>query len=159
MHRGGRFTMGLAGFITTIILLAIQFWGALRLSANLVAYKELETLILIIGLLVSIAALIGLALNTRWGWPLTLIVFSASLANFVWLFWMLGVSITVAGGMIVAAFSMLIAFIAIDLWEPPQKWEPEPVTEVSEPVDTTAKSTKKKSTRKKSTRKKRKKRT
>lgn len=115
--------MGIAGFVTTLILLALQFIGAMNLHRSLSAYAPVETGILVIGLIVSIIALIGIAVSARWSWPLMLMVFSGSMGNFIWLYSQLGNSLTIGGSMVVTVFSMMIAFVAVDLWEPEEDWD------------------------------------
>jgi hypothetical protein len=146
--------MGAVGFVTTLILLILQYLGAWKLMGALGAGQTTEAVILLVGLVVSVLALLGLVTNKRWGWPLALIVFSASLANFVWIHTQVGASITGALGMGIAVFSMMIAFVAVDLWEPPQHWESQPAKWEEPKPEPVKKSTKKKAARKKASRKK-----
>ncbi len=117
--------MGVAGFVTSLILLFIQFLGAMKLQTMLRAYSQVESLILVVGLIVSIIAIIGITVNTKWGWPLMLMVFSGSMANFIWLYTQTPLSFTIGISMLVAVISIMMAFVAVDLWEPDEEWEEE----------------------------------
>ena len=156
MHGG--IYMGLAGAVTAFVLLFIHAIGVFRLL-NGPAQNTLEGVIILVGLVIAILALAGVALDRRWGWPAMLVVFSAGLANTVLLYAWLGFSITLALLIGVTIFAMMVSFIAVDLWEPeimpaPEvtEWEPQPVpvSKVETTVGEAKKRKSKKSTRKKS---------
>ena len=62
--------MGVFGAITTLILLALNVIGALRLEKLLQSGFETALLAVVLMLVVGLISIIGIGLNARWGWQM-----------------------------------------------------------------------------------------
>lgn len=139
--------MGMPGFITSLILLLINFVLALKLEKRLKLNVELELVILSILLLVSLFGLFGVYKNKKWGWPLITILFALNGANHVWIYSNLSTSLTLWSGVLVNLFGLLVGILGIETYIPDEAEELE--TYDDEPkMKTTKKSSKKKNKKK-----------
>ncbi|MBI2565096.1 hypothetical protein HYV79_03870 [Candidatus Woesearchaeota archaeon] len=111
--------MGLAGFVFTLVLLLFNLLTSIRLANRLTTNVTLELVFLVIGVLLWLIALLGFALNKRWGWNWNIILFSLSLANLIWLYSLFGSSLTHAFAFFVNSFGLLVSILGLDLYVPP----------------------------------------
>ncbi len=124
--------MGTAGFVVTLVLIILQLIGAFVLSRNLGSFAPLEWAIMVIVLIWSIIVLIGLARNKRWAWPVALFLFAALTLNFLWFFFVIGGSLTLAVFFIISVLTLLVGFVGVDL---AQMSAPAPATAPSADVE------------------------
>ncbi len=113
------------GFITTLIVLLINFFLALRLEKRLKLNSELELVVLLVLLLISLVSLFGVYKNRRWGWPVATILFALNGANFVWLFSNLYGSLTLWAGTLFNMFGLLVGILGIETYIPEETNEDE----------------------------------
>ena len=78
--------MGLGRTIALIIFLVLNFILAIFLESQLKANYAFELVVIVIGILLSIALLLGMSFEALWAWPVATILFSAFLANAVFLY-------------------------------------------------------------------------
>ena len=78
--------MGIIRTIAIIVLLFLNFLGAIFLETKLTTYFTLELVFIVIGLIRALGMILGLGLELNWGWPLATIAFSLYLANAVFLY-------------------------------------------------------------------------
>ncbi len=78
--------MGIVRTIAIIVLLFLNFLGAIFLETKLTTYFTLELVFIVIGLILALGMMLGLGLELKWGWPLATIAFSLYLANTVFLY-------------------------------------------------------------------------
>jgi hypothetical protein len=88
---------------TILVVLVLNFVGTVFLESRLEKYAGLEVAIIVIGVLLSVIALAGIAGGAGWAWPFATILFSLSLANVLFLHVNVGAFITF----------MLLAFVNI----------------------------------------------
>lgn len=124
--------MGMPGFVTSLILLLINFVLALRLEKRLSSNPELELIVLVVLLLVSFVSLFGVYKNKRWGWPVMTVLFSLCGANYVWLFSNLQGSLTFWAGMLTNVFALLVGILGIETYVPEESEELETYEENEE---------------------------
>jgi hypothetical protein len=105
----------MAGRLWTILLvLVLSFIGTIFLEGKLEQYAALELVIIVVGILLSIIALVGIAAEARWAWPFTTILFSLSLANLVFLHVNIGAFVTFVLLLLVNVFGMLVSVLSIE---------------------------------------------
>ena len=78
--------MGIARTVAVIILLSLNFLGAIFLETKLKTNFTLELVFIVIGLIIAFGVILGLGLELKWAWPLSTIMFSLYLANTVFLY-------------------------------------------------------------------------
>ena len=78
--------MGIARTITIIVLLFINFLGAIFIETKLTNYYMPELAFIVIGLILAMGVILGLGLELKWGWQISTIAFSLYLANTVFLY-------------------------------------------------------------------------
>jgi hypothetical protein len=106
--------MGMGRLLTMLVVLVLSFVGAIFLESKMEQYATLELVIIVVGILLSIMALVGIASEARWAWPFTTILFSLSLANLVFLHVNVGAFLTFVLLLLVNIFGMLIAVLSIE---------------------------------------------
>ncbi len=110
--------MGLPGFVFTLVLLLFNLFGTWRLEKRLSYFVNAELLFLVVGLLVWLVILLGLYHHKRWAWALNIILFSVSLANVLWLYSLLGISLTLVSLLGIGAFGLVTSVIGLELYIP-----------------------------------------
>ena len=115
--------MGVTGVVVALIFFVVHAMGVYRLARVLPMDASLEFVTMLVGLVLAVVAVLGMLFNRRWGWPVMLVVFSLGLANAVFFYMELGMSVTLALVFGVTIVAMLVSFVAVDLWEP--DWQPE----------------------------------
>lgn len=160
--------MGLIRTITIILLIFLNFLGAMFIETKLKTNFTLELVFIVIGLIIAFGVIIGIGMNLNWAWPMSTIMFSLFLANAVFLYLNQKAFLTFALMMFFNTVGLLIAVISIeeedDFTEenyPLETYdfddEPHSIvyeTEKAETSTKTKKTKKKKSTKKKSKKKK-----
>lgn len=118
--------MGTGRLLTILGVLVLNFIGTIFLETKLQSYAPLELVIIVVAILLSILALIGIASESRWAWPFTTILFSLLLANAVFLQVNIGAFITFVLLLLVNIFGLLIAVLSIeDVGDAVAGWTPD----------------------------------
>ncbi len=99
--------------ITVLGLVVLNFIGVIFLETKLQEYFRLELVIIMVGMLLSLIALVGIAAEARWAWPFTTILFALSLANVVFLHVNIGAIGTFLLLLIVNVFGLLMAILSL----------------------------------------------
>ena len=111
--------MGMGRLWTILVVMVLSFIGTIFLETKLQQYATLELVIIVVGILLSLIALVGIAGESRWAWPFATVLFSLSLANIVFVHVNVGAFLTFVLLLIVNIFGMLIAVLSIeDIAEP-----------------------------------------
>ena len=105
--------MGLTRTIALIIFLVVNFILAILLESNLRANYTIELVIIVIGILLSIALLLGMAVDAHWSWPFATILFSALLANAIFLYITSSAFVAFTGLILVNTLGLLISVLSI----------------------------------------------
>lgn len=71
--------------LTVLAVLILNFIGVIFLESKMQNYFTLELVIIVVGILLSILALVGIAAESRWAWPFSTILFALFLANVLFL--------------------------------------------------------------------------
>lgn len=111
--------MGTTGAVTTLVLFVLGLIAAVRLEHGITGGFAVEMLIIVVLSVFALVMLVGLGTEKIWGWPLATIVFSASTANLLWIYSSTGMSFTMAGGMLICTFGLLIGIFATGTLEEP----------------------------------------
>lgn len=106
--------MGIGRLLVIIATLVMSFIGTIFLESKMGQFAALELVIIVVAILLSIIALIGIAAESRWSWPFATILFSLMLANAVFLFVNVPALITFVLLIIVNIFGMLVSVLSID---------------------------------------------
>jgi len=106
--------VGLTRTIALIIFLVVNFILAILLESNLRTHYTLELVIIVIGILLSIALLLGMAVDAHWSWPFATILFSALLANAVFLYITSSAFVSFTGLVLVNTLGLLISVLSIN---------------------------------------------
>jgi len=114
--------MGAGKLLTTLVILVINFLLMIFLEKKLESLYTLELVIIVIGMLLALILLIGIAMESRWAWPFGTIFFSLSLANAVFLFWNVGAWLSFVLMLLFNVFGLLMSVLSIG--EPDDDWEP-----------------------------------
>jgi hypothetical protein len=130
--------MGMGRLWTILVVMVLSFVGIIFLESKMSQYATLELVIIVIGILLSIVALVGIAAESRWSWPFATVLFSLSLANIVFEHVNVGAFITFVLLLIVNIFGMLIAVLSIEDVVDTTPWNPEAssVTSDMTPLET-----------------------
>ncbi|MBI5065329.1 hypothetical protein HZA97_03760 [Candidatus Woesearchaeota archaeon] len=115
--------MGLPGFIFTFVLLLFDLFGTWRLQERLSYFVNAELLFLVVALSVWLVILLGLYHHKRWAWALNIILFSVSLANALWLYSLLGISLTLVLLLGIGAFGLVTSVVGLELYIPHEEDE------------------------------------
>jgi hypothetical protein len=116
--------MAKAGVMFAAVLAVLIGIPSLLLSHALDSFAVCAALG-VIGVL-ALVSMIGIGFDRKWGWPLFLITLSLKLFHFLWIYHYLGPSITIGFGMLFNIAAILVAIVAVDMWEPgssPATWE------------------------------------
>ncbi|MEM4246706.1 MAG: hypothetical protein QXF14_00060 [Candidatus Woesearchaeota archaeon] len=106
--------MGFGRLMTVLALLALNLVGMIFLEGKMSEYATLELVIIVVGILLSILALIGIAAESRWSWPFSTVLFSLFLANAVFLFVTVGAFVTFVLLLIVNIIGLLVSVLSIE---------------------------------------------
>ena len=105
-------------YFALVVLLALSFISALLFGPKLES-AILELVLLLIGIIASGFVLYGLLKETNWAWPAATILFSALLANIVYLFLSTGDFLLFAVSLIINTAGMVLTMLAVEdgfLW-------------------------------------------
>jgi len=86
MNKNGGILMN-GKFFAAVVLLALSLVIAFFLEARMAYGATLEIILLIISIVAAVAVVLGLWLEAEWAWPVATMVFSAYLANLIYLFY------------------------------------------------------------------------
>jgi hypothetical protein len=100
--------------LMVLALFIVNFVGTIFLETKMPQYFTLELVIIIVGILLSVISLVGIAAEARWAWPFSTILFSLLLANSVFLYVNVPAIITFLGLLVVNIFGLLVAIISIE---------------------------------------------
>ena len=78
--------MGAGRLFTMLVVLILSFIGMIFLETKMERFFALELVIIVVGVLLAIIALLGMASESRWAYPFTTILFALLLANTIFLF-------------------------------------------------------------------------
>lgn len=118
--------MGMGRLWTILVVMVLSFIGTIFLESRMARYATLELVIIVVGILLSLIALVGIAAESRWAWPFVTVLFSLSLANIVFVHVNVGAFLTFVLLLIVNIFGMLIAVLSIeDVAETAGSWNPQ----------------------------------
>ena len=106
--------MGFGRLLTIMAVLVLNFIGAIFLETKMEQYAAVELVIIVVAILLSVIALIGIAAESRWSWPFVTILFALMLANAVFLFVTVGAFVTFVLMLIVNIFGMLVSVLSIE---------------------------------------------
>jgi hypothetical protein len=106
--------MGIGRLLVIIATLVMSFIGTIFLESKMEQFAVLELVIIVVAILLSIIALIGIAAESRWSWAFATILFSLMLANSVFLFVNVPALITFVLLIIVNIFGMLVSVLSIE---------------------------------------------
>jgi hypothetical protein len=122
---------------TVLVLLVLTFIGAIFMESRMPQYAALELVIIVVGILLSIIALIGIASESRWAWPYATILFSLSLANILFLYLNVPAIGTFLVLLAVNIFGLMLSILSIeDIEEAVSTWNATP--EAVAPLETYA---------------------
>ena len=105
--------VGLGRTIALIIFLVLNFILAILLESKMTANYTLELVIIVIGILLSIAVLLGMSFEARWSWPVSTILFSAFLANAIFLYIASNEFVAFTGLVLVNTLGLLTSVLSI----------------------------------------------
>ncbi len=97
----------------TIILLGLNLFAALLLETRMPKYYGWEMLFICILGLFTFAVLFGLWIDEPWAYPMSSILFAASLANVIWLFYLTSTFLTSAFALLVNIAGLVICLASI----------------------------------------------
>ncbi len=106
--------MGFGRLLVIMGVLVLNFIGAIFLETKMDQYAALELVIIVVSILLSVIALIGIAAESRWSWAFVTILFALMLANAVFLFVTVGAFVTFVLMLIVNIFGMLVSVLSIE---------------------------------------------
>lgn len=118
--------MGSGRLLTVLAVMVMSFIGTIFLESKMQQYAALELVIIVVAILLSILALVGIAAESRWAYPFATIWFSLSLANSVFLFINVPAFVTFLLLLAVNIFGLLVAILSIeDAVDAVGNWNPE----------------------------------
>jgi len=97
-----------------LALLVVNFIGTIFIESKMPQYFTLELVIIVVGILLAVISLVGIAAEARWAWPFSTILFSLLLANSVFLYVNVPAIITFLGLLVVNIFGLLVSIISIE---------------------------------------------
>ena len=119
-------------FWTIFAILVLNILGALFLEMKMTAFTA-ELVIIVIALILSMIALIGIGTEADWGWSFSTIFFALSLANIVYLLISTRAFGTFTVLLLIYVIGLLVSVLSIKEREefaaeavPLEKYEPEP---------------------------------
>jgi hypothetical protein len=129
--------MGSGRLLTILAVMVMSFIGTIFLESKMQQHAALELAIIVVAILLSILALVGIAAESRWAYPFATIWFSLSLANSVFLFINVPAFVTFLLLLAVNIFGLLVAILSIeDTVDAVGDWNPS--TEGMVPLETYA---------------------
>ena len=105
--------MGLERIIAVLVFLVLNFVLAILLESKLTSSFTFELVFIVIGIILSIAMLLGMSFETNWAWPLATILFSAFLANAVFLYIGTDAFVGFTGLVLVNVLGLLMSVLSI----------------------------------------------
>ncbi|MBW2985970.1 hypothetical protein KY333_01235 [Candidatus Woesearchaeota archaeon] len=120
--------MGLIRTITIILLIFLNFLGAMFIETKLQTNFTLELVFIVVGLILAFGVIIGIGLNLKWAWPMATIMFALFLANAVFLYVNQKAFLTFVLMMFFNTIGLLISVVSIE--------EEDDFTEEQHPVET-----------------------
>lgn len=120
--------VGVGRIISLLIFLVLNFVLAIFLESKLASGYTFELVVIVIGIILSIALLLGVAIEARWTWPVATILFSVFLANAVFLYIGTAAFVAFTGLVLVNVLGLLTAVLSIN--------EPEPYMVDAFPLET-----------------------
>lgn len=111
---GGVNVMGMGRLFFILGLLVLNFVGTIFLESRLQQYAVLELVIIVVGILLSILAIVGIATEVKWAWPFATILFALSLANVVFLHVNINAFLTFVILLFVNVFGLLVSVLSIE---------------------------------------------
>jgi len=137
-----------------IIFLVLNFILAILLESKLKTNYTFELVVIVIGILLSIAMLLGMSFEANWSWPLATILFSLFLANSIYLYVFTSAFVAFTALVLVNTLGLLTSVLSIPTYDdyfidavPLETYETLNHPEVS--YVTSTRTTKKKTTKKK----------
>ena len=116
--------------LTLLSIFVLNFIGTLFIESKLEQFFKLELAIVMVGILLAIIALVGIAAEARWAWPFGTILFSLFLANTIFLYANVPAIITFLGLLFVNVIGLMIAILSIeDAIQAASTWTEPSVTE------------------------------
>jgi membrane-bound metal-dependent hydrolase YbcI (DUF457 family) len=116
--------------LTLLGIFVLNFIGTIFLESKLQEFFKLELAIVVVGILLAVIALVGIAAEARWAWPFSTILFSLILANAVFLYVNVPATITFLGLLFVNVIGLMIAILSIeDAVQAASTWSEPSVTE------------------------------
>lgn len=110
--------MGAFGAVTTLIILALNVIGALRLERTLGTGYEYALLAIVLMMIGGLIAILGIGINQRWGWSMALITYAGMLSYIVGMLVITGSSITLWLTAALGVFGYLTAMIGTEIYQP-----------------------------------------
>lgn len=105
--------MGAIKFITIVLLLMMNFAGAMFLETRMQSSYTLELVFILIGLMLAAGLLLGMIFDAGWAWPFGAIFFAASLANAVFLYFNVRSFLVFSGLLFFNLLGLVISVISI----------------------------------------------
>ncbi len=105
--------MGFRRLLLVMALLVLNLVGMIFLEGKMEQYVALELVIIVVGILLGILALMGIAAESRWAWPFATILFSLFLANAVFLYVVVGAFVTFVLMLFVNTIGLLVSVLSI----------------------------------------------
>ena len=100
-------------FVITI-LLGLSLFTALLLESRMTTGFIVELVLILIGIILTAGIVFGLWIEEPWTYPLTIIIFAASLANLIWLFSATHVFLTFAFGLLVNVAGLVMCLVSME---------------------------------------------
>jgi hypothetical protein len=110
--------MGFGRLFVIMCALVLSFIGMIFLESKMTEYAALELVIIVVAILLSVIALIGIAAESRWAWPFSTILFALILANSVFQFVTVGAFVTFVLQLVVGIFGLLVTVLSIEDFGP-----------------------------------------
>ncbi|MEM4263443.1 MAG: hypothetical protein QW666_00925 [Candidatus Woesearchaeota archaeon] len=136
--------MGAIRLIIVLVLLLLNFIGAIFLETRMTQYFHLELVLMILGFILMAGILLGLVFEARWAWPLSTIFFAASLANAVFLYFNVKSFLVFSGLLFFNLIGLVLSVVSIkeedDFSEETADSTPAEVVENEEPKSVVYKS-------------------
>ena len=106
-----------AKLFVIIILLGLSMATALLLESKMTTGYMMELVLILISIIFVTGILFGLWIEEPWAYPLSMLLFAASLANIVWLFVETKVFLTFAFGLLVNVAGLVMCIASLSQLE------------------------------------------
>lgn len=100
--------------IITCILLGLSLLTALLLESRMGSGVKVELVLILVGILLSVAVLFGLMTERAWAYPLGILMFVLSLANILWLFAVTRSLLGFAFGLLVNIVGLVLCLVSLE---------------------------------------------